>query len=796
MKLRALHSWLLMFLFGTIISVSCKKDIKNDQLPVSPGDPLPIPAASAVNGSVSGLIVDENNTPVAGAVAKLGALSAITNAKGVFSFDHATLDKYITTVTVEVPGYFKAYRSFSANATRNYINIKLLKKTISGTVNSTSGGSVSLSNGTQLSFQANSVVVKSTGAPYSGNVKVYASYIDPTASDISTTVPGSFMGRDANNIYSLQSTGMIAVDLEADNGEALQLASNLPATIKMPIPASLLSKAPSSIDTWSLDEQGVWKKEGSAPKTGDFYEMQVTHFSFWNCDVPCNAVYLNIHLQDQNGNSMPNTVVQLSIDPNNTSWWSTSYGVTDSLGNVSGLVPGAQELVMIVLGNSYTCTTPLYTQTIGPFTTTTSITVTANITTTQSLTITGTAVDCSNNPIQNGTAIIYAGLYNYYNTTIVNGEYSVTMSSCNNFDTVNVTVIDYTNSSQGNSGSVSVSGGGTVTVPPINVCGGGSAQAEFTFGNGPGGIYCEVGNSAGTYTAGTPIMGANYVTVMVNVTVPGAYNITTPVVNGFSFSSSGTFNNVGQEYVYLIANGTPVAGGSYDFITQAGSVTGCTFSIYVSAPPANIDLQSCSNIIVNGTYQVGVPLNNTNTVTVTLNVLSPGQYFLYSYSQNGFYFTDSGYVTTTGPTTFTLTGSGASTIAGTYTFSITQNGGPGGCGFDITVTPASTNADFTFNGAPGNCLAADLSGLYIAGTALNGQNGVNIQVNVTTPGAWSITTNSTNGFSFSGSGYLFNPGLAWVYLTASGTPTSSGSYTFIPQAGGAITGCAFIVPVN
>jgi hypothetical protein len=192
------------------------------------------------------------------------------------------------------------------------------------------------------------------------------------------------MAQDASNLYTLQSAGMIAVDLESDAGEALQLVTDKPATIKMPIPASLLSKAPNTIDTWSLNDKGIWQKEGTATRSGNNYEMQATHFSFWNLDVPMNAIYLTLHVQDQNGNPVSNSMVQLSV-PNNTTWWSTTHGFTDNLGNVSGFVPAAIGIEMSVFPNPYTCNSPIGTQTIGPFSANTNLTVTVNLTAAQSI---------------------------------------------------------------------------------------------------------------------------------------------------------------------------------------------------------------------------------------------------------------------------------------------------------------------------------------------------------------------------------------------------------------------------
>ena len=45
-----------------------------------------------------------------------------------------------------------------------------------------------------------------TGQPYTGTVNVYSAYIDPTAADISSTVPGSFMGIDTDNQRTILQT--------------------------------------------------------------------------------------------------------------------------------------------------------------------------------------------------------------------------------------------------------------------------------------------------------------------------------------------------------------------------------------------------------------------------------------------------------------------------------------------------------------------------------------------------------------------------------------------------------------
>lgn len=792
MNKKSTFSSKLLVLVITVLLFSCKKNI--DAPVPEPSTPFAIPAATPVSGSITGMVVDESNTPVNGAAVAYGSSTVNTDARGMFSFNNVSLDKYITTVTVTHPGYFKSFRSFSANASRNFVNIKLLQKALSGTVSSSSGGAINLSNGTNITFQANSIVVKSTGAVYSGSVEVFAKYIDPTASDISSVVPGSFMARDGNNLYSLQSTGMVAVDLESPTGEALQLSAGSTAAMNLPIPASLLSKAPTQIDTWSLNEQGIWQKEGIATKNGDHYEMQVTHFSFWNCDVPANAIYLNLHIQDQSGNAIPNMLISLTV-PNNNTWWGTTYGTTDSSGNVSGLVPSNVELELSAFPNIYNCNTPVYSQTIGPFASNATLTITATLSTNQTLTINGTATDCNNQPLQNGTAIIYTNTYNYVYAAVVNGNYTGIVTHCTPISSVSVIIIDNT-SSQATSGDVTVTGN-SVTIPVINVCGG-PQSAVFTFGNG--GANCAAQGS-GTLIVGTPLNGSNIISVVVNVSVPGLYNISTTQSGGFSFSGSGMFTSIGVQTVSLTGSGTPTSVGTFFFELQSAGVTGCTFILDVTnppVPPAVYDLGpgACSGTTVSGTYIAGVPVAGATSVSFLINVISTGSYLIQTNTVNGITFRDSGNFVSTGPQMVLLYGYGIPINAGgPFTFTPMASNGTVGCTFDLTVAGNGNSAVYTFEGAPGNCTNPVITGTYTPGIALGPINAVMVTVNVTTAGTYSIVTNTTNGFVFGASGTFTTTGVQTVALTGSGTPQSTGTYTFLPGGAG-VSGCSFIVTVN
>src|SRR5215211_7093737 len=144
-------------------------------------------------GTIQGNVMDENDQPATGVVVKVGTKSATTDTRGYFRITGASLDPNASLVTAEKAGYFKAYRTFKATSGANQVALKLTKKIMAGTISASTGGEVTLSNGSKVSLPANGIVQASDGAAYSGTVTVYAAYIDPASVEIDRTIPGSLM---------------------------------------------------------------------------------------------------------------------------------------------------------------------------------------------------------------------------------------------------------------------------------------------------------------------------------------------------------------------------------------------------------------------------------------------------------------------------------------------------------------------------------------------------------------------------------------------------------------------------
>ena len=455
----------LLAIFSFLLIISCQKEVSDFRPGGGGGSGTPVNPAP-VTGTVTGKVVDNNNNAVAGATVKAGSNTATTDNRGLFRFNNIQLDKYASLVTVEKSGFFKAYRVFSASATNtNFIKLKLIQKTLIGNIDAATGGSVNLPDNSKITLPASAVVVKSNNQSYSGSVKVYAAVIDPTFPDIAQIVPGSFQANDANNNrVLLKSFGMLAIELEGNSGEQLQIANSKMAKLRFTIPSSLQSSAPATIPLWSVDEAtGLWKQEGNATKTNDYYEGDVSHFSFWNCDISIPTVYLELTVVTSEG-PLPYTQVKIT----RVNGGGASYGYTDSLGHVGGLVPKNEALTIEIFTN---CNQPIYSQNIGPYSSNTNLgTITVSIPSQNSLTITGSAVNCANQPVTNGNALIYFdGVY--YNKPVNNGTFSMTVTRCSNSSaTVEVVVIDNIGNQQSATWNGTASSG-TVNTGTLSACG-------------------------------------------------------------------------------------------------------------------------------------------------------------------------------------------------------------------------------------------------------------------------------------------------------------------------------------
>ncbi len=197
----------------------------------------------------------------------------------------------------------------------------------------------------------------------------------------------------------------------------------------------------------------------------------------------------------------------------------------------------------------------------------------------------------------------------------------------------------------------------------------------------------------------------------------------------------------------------------------------------------------CTAPVVTGTYGVGTALTAANTITLSVDVALNGTYAIGTTSVNGVRFTGTGVFATTGVQTIVLTASGTPQRSGIFYFVPNTNNT---CNFPVSFGAGGPPAVYTYAGAPANCTAPTITGTYTTGVSLGSNNYVDLAVNVTTPGAYTVTTNTLNGIRFSGSGAFTATGAQVIRLIGNGMPAASGPFVYTP----ANNGCSFTITVN
>ncbi len=474
-----MHRFLSSFIFLFVLICqlafffSCKKD--NNEKPSDSGTNF---WGNNISLTISGKVEDAAGNALGGAVVKAGNFSVTTDNNGIFILKNAPGNSSLAFVQVEKAGYFQGSRSFLPTAGGGNLRIRLLSKTLTGTLSSSVGGKVNHSSGAQVMLESGSVT--KNGAAYSGNVKVFIQSIDPTTSDFESRMPGNLIAMDGNAARGLRSFGMLAVELQDEAGQELQIASGKKAHIKFPIPAGLAAQAADSIDLWSYDEaKGYWKKEGRAGREGNFYHAMVGHFSFWNCDVPYKFIELKGRILS-GGQPLAGARIRISSES-----MGSRSDLSNAEGRFGGFVPSDEALTLTAEASCGGTFTQVYSQIIGPFTSNTNLSD-ISVTPTNETQISGKITGCNNAAISG--AYVVAGGQAYF--TDASGNY--TLSACGS----NLILTAYRSNpwAQGSSQTVSLSGGNTTV--NLEVCNSG----------GTGNTVTDIdGNVYNTVTIGTQV---------------------------------------------------------------------------------------------------------------------------------------------------------------------------------------------------------------------------------------------------------------------------------------------------
>ena len=387
-----------------------------------------------------GKVIDKNHNPIEGVSISIGNATALTDNNGVFIIKDANVFERFGYIKAEKAGYIHGSRSVVPTNGTNKVTIMLLNEAITGYVSSGSASTVTAPDGSEVSFDGN--FVKEDGTAYSGLVNVIMHHLDPTDDDVELQMPGMLYAQNEDGAERmLQTFGMLAVELRGSGGEDLNLAAGSTSEIKIPVDASLLSMAPAAIPLWYFDEiLGVWKEEGEAILQGNMYVGTVTHFSFWNCDIPAEAITLCVNVSNEDGEAISNIAVVIT----STSFGSRS-GYTNDNGEVCGLVPSGETLELKINTFDFCNNSPLLSQIIGPFMTDSEISIVVpdspNVI---QETVIGTLNTCNGDSITNGYLEFTYGSRTFI-STVNDGSFELNLLRCEADNTISIIGGDFMN---------------------------------------------------------------------------------------------------------------------------------------------------------------------------------------------------------------------------------------------------------------------------------------------------------------------------------------------------------------
>jgi hypothetical protein len=315
MQTNKLHVILLFLLAITIGLVAC---IKNNYSYFNEDN-------SSFSGSirVEGLIQDDYGIPISNATISVGNRTTLTGIDGKFKLLNAPVNESELYIKVKKDGYLvSGKRLLVKNNAAQYFELQLVKEK-AYSISGINGGEIThyfsnnTLNGTLLKIAyvrlpANATVYADSKSQFTGSIKVKIGGTSPDLDNFFQQIPGDLRGIDSSGRQVVfESFGMLGIEL-VDNltGRKLELASGKKATIRLTL-NTLISRAPASIPIWHFnDSTGIWHQEGFGTKVSNTYTASVSHFSWWNWDLPIigNANSIN----NTNSISTPSNAVLVS----------------------------------------------------------------------------------------------------------------------------------------------------------------------------------------------------------------------------------------------------------------------------------------------------------------------------------------------------------------------------------------------------------------------------------------------------------------------------------------------------
>ena len=240
-----------------------------------------------------GLVREVSGEPIFGARATVGSHSTATTNEGLFELAGVQVGD-VSLLRVARPGYSSALVRIEPGGyglrglhimLQPTLDLTLADGAAGGLVryDHPTDGAASLlaADGFSVEFEAGGVFLDEQGAAVSGAIDLSVAVLS-THQSISAA-PAGMLALDANgDEQRLESFAMAEVRLSA---AGLPVTFNGVAELQIPLMGEL--DEGQSVGLWSFDEGlGYWVREGEGVAQGGFFVAEVTHFTWWNADVP------------------------------------------------------------------------------------------------------------------------------------------------------------------------------------------------------------------------------------------------------------------------------------------------------------------------------------------------------------------------------------------------------------------------------------------------------------------------------------------------------------------------------
>ncbi len=460
-KLSLLLFWSLIL---ALLLSSCNKDV--DQGPTNSNPEIQVnPPIEMITASVFGQVIDEDGNPIAAATVIINNTEYTTDSQGLYSATDISINGYGNLVTISKSGYFSGAKLIQTEDGRKAnLNVTLITKTMKGSIMSTDGGIVTIDGESTVDLPAGGIK-DSNGEIYTGEVNVYAKWLDPSSLSTLDEMPGDLRAVNSNSdIMQLATYGMLAVELESPSGQSLNLSDGNTAELTFDLPTSMVDAAPATLPLWYFDETtGYWIEEGVATLVNGTYVGEVSHFSFWNCDAPFPLVNASGTIVNTDGEGLDNILVEIQM----VNGLSCGYAYTDNRGFYSGKIPQDEVLIINVYNQ---CNQVVYTSNIGPFSADVIIQPIIIDESENLITISGTLLDCDGNAVSDGyVAINFNGLSEYLSTES-DGTFQSTIDICNDAGVITATGYNFEDLQQSNPSQYTIDGQSSIDVGTLTTC--------------------------------------------------------------------------------------------------------------------------------------------------------------------------------------------------------------------------------------------------------------------------------------------------------------------------------------